>query len=399
MSLSMKKMFRILLPLLVIALAVLGAVMLFKTRPIPQPKTPEEYAALVSVQPLRTTRQPVRLNTTGTVVPARQIVLQARVGGEVVSMDPAFVPGGRIEAGAPILTLDPVDYELALALRRSEVEKAALNRIKEQGMQEVARHEWDLIDSRDEVSALQKQLILRKPHLEVAQSALDAAKAALKQAKLNLERTTVRAPFDAVVLSKAVDVGAQVSPQTPLGQLAGTEEYWVEATLPVDELHWVELPEGPDAKGASVTISVRTAQDRVATWAGYVKELQASLESRGRLAQLLLSIPDPLAPSGGRAPLLLDSHVHVVIEGPVLEEVFVLPRRAIHDGTFVWLMDGDDRLEIRPVALLWGDSERVVVREGLQEGARLVISDLPSPVAGMLLKARDSDERAPEESP
>ncbi len=301
--------------------------------------------------------------------------------------------------GETLLKLDPVDYELALTLRKTEVEQAALSYAKELGMQEVARHEWDLIDSREEVSKLQKELVLRKPHLEVAKAALESAKAALRQAELNLERTQIPAPFDAVVLTRSVDVGAQVSAQTVLAQLAGTGEFWVEATLPVDQLHWIDLPSGPKGQGSPAEISVRTARGGDAVWTGSVLRLKSQLEAKGRLAQLLISIPDPLAPAADRSPLLLDSHVQVDLLGPDLEEVFVLPRQAIRDGTQVWLMNAENRLEIRPVVLLWGDAERVAVRDGLQEGEQLVISDLPSPAPHMLLNSRDMSEQASEEVP
>jgi multidrug efflux pump subunit AcrA (membrane-fusion protein) len=81
MNISIKSTFKTLLPVLVVALAVLGAVILFKTRPIPQPKPYEEFASLVTLQTLEKTSQPVRLLTTGTVIPSRQISLQARGGG------------------------------------------------------------------------------------------------------------------------------------------------------------------------------------------------------------------------------------------------------------------------------------------------------------------------------
>ena len=238
---------------------------------------------------------------------------------------------------------------------------------------------------------------MKKPHLQAAQSALASAKAALRQAELNLERTTIRAPFDAVVLSKAVDLGAQVSPQTLLGQLAGTDEYWVEATLPVDQLYRLNLPDGPDGKGSPVTISVRTGQQSAATWKGTVKRLKSQLEAKGRLAQLLLSIPDPLASSGNPLPLLLDSHVQVEIEGSDLDGVFILPRRAIHDGRFIWIMNAQNRLEIRTVDTLWGESDWVAIADGLQEGEQLVISDLPAPAPDMLLKASAPTRGASEE--
>ncbi len=101
MSISMKQILRSLLPVLVVAVAILGAVILFKTRPIPKPKEVEEYATLVRVQPLEKSRQTVRLNTTGTVVPESQIALQSRVSGEVVWMNPSFIPAAGCRKGRP----------------------------------------------------------------------------------------------------------------------------------------------------------------------------------------------------------------------------------------------------------------------------------------------------------
>lgn len=393
MNSTLKKLFKTFLPLLVIVLAVAGAVILVKTRPIPKPREMEEYATLVEIQSLSKTRQAVQLETTGTVIPERQISLQSRVAGEVIWMNPGLLPGGRVPEGEILLKLDPVDYELALDLRKTDLEQARLNLAKEQGMQTVARHEWELIDSREEVPASQKDLILRKPYLKAAKASLAAAEASVKQAELNLERTQIRAPFDAVILSRSVDLGAQVSAQTVLAQLAGTKEFWVETTLPVDQLHWIDVPSGAQKKGSPAEIFVRTDSGEDAVWSGHVIRLKSQLESRGRLAQLLISIPDPLESSTDRLPLLLDSHVRVEITGPDLEQVFILPRRAIRDGNEVWLMNEDSRLEIRPVEILWGNAEQVAISEGLQEGEQLVISDLPAPAPDMLLKnSADSEE-------
>jgi RND family efflux transporter MFP subunit len=389
----MKKLFKTLLPVLVVALAVLGAVILMKTRPRSQPKELQEYAAQVTVQALQKTQQPVQLKTSGTVVPARSISLQSRVGGEVLSMNEAFLPGGRISLDERILKLDPEDYELALDLRQSELAQAELSHAKEQGMQTVARHEWDLIDSREDLPQEQQDLILRKPHLKASAASLEGARASVRQAKLNLERTDVQAPFDAVVLERLVDVGAQVSAQTVLGTLAGTDEYWVEATLPTRDLHWLTLPAESGEKGSPARIEVRG----IGAWDGYIKKLDAQLEGNGRLAQVRVAIPDPLAPSENRMPLILGSHVQVDLEGAVLEDVFVLPRSAYHEGQSVWIMNTDNRLEIRDVEPIWSNADVVVIQEGLQEGEQLVVSDLAVPARDLLLST-ESPEPQPDRS-
>ena len=258
-------------------------------------------------------------------------------------------------------------------------------------MQTVARHEWDLLDSRENLPQEQVDLILRKPHLKAAAAALEGARASVRQAELNLERTKIKAPFDAVVLERSVDVGAQVSVQTALGILAGTDEYWIEATLPTRDLKWLVLPSEPGTTGSVAVIRPSSDRSGTSDRTGAVLKLDAQLEANGRLAQILVSVPDPLSVENGALPLLLGAHVDVELEGPMLEDVFIIPRSALQNGRYVWLMNASDRLEIREVNPVWNSADVVAVRDGLQEGERLVVSDLAIPAPEMLLTTEIAD--------
>jgi RND family efflux transporter MFP subunit len=353
---------------------------------------------LVEVMTLHRTNAKVIIESTGIVTPAREITLHARVSGEVVHTDDQFEPGGLFSRGEEILRLDPVDYELALKNSASALRQAEHDYKLELGRQDIARHEWTLIDDRDTASELDRELTLRKPHLAKAQAALAAAKARHKQAQLDLERTHVRAPFNAVVRSRQTDLGAQVTPQTALGTLVGTDEYWVETTLPVDQLRWISIPSETTAEGAQATVYPAAAAPGQAGWKAQVIRRRVDLEPQGRLAQLVLAVPDPLkqqSQASHPVPLLLESFVRVEIIGPRIEDVFSIPRAAIRDGHHVWTEDADHRLHVQFVDILWGDRDRVLIRNGLQEGTRIVTSDIAAPVPGMLLREKRQGQDAP----
>jgi hypothetical protein len=105
-----------------------------------------------------------------------------------------------------------------------------------------------------------------------------------------------------------------------------------------------------------------------------------------------VSVRDPLgreAEAGAEPLLLLGSFVRVEIQGRVLDGVAALDRRLLRDGDRVWVMRTDGTLDIRPVSVAFGGDRRVLISHGLEDGERVVTTDLPAPVDGMPLRLRE----------
>jgi RND family efflux transporter MFP subunit len=359
-----------------IAVAVLIAIVLVKTTPKAEKKQPPKRAELVDVQQLKLSDETVVLRLTGTVTPAKQVRLRARVSGEVVEMAPGFIDGGLLGEDEAILKIDPVDYELALAQSQSALEKARFDYKIELGRQDVAKREWELLKPEGEISELEKELALRTPHLKASKAALQAAEANLKKAELNLERTQISAPFNAVVLSRNANLGSQAAQQDVLAELAGTDSYWITVSVPVDRIEWITIP-GSTARIYSGNNSVRE---------GKVIKLLGSLEEKGRMARLLIEVADPLArlpENAGKKPLLLGEYVRADIDGRVLKQVFSIPRNALREGSQVWLATDDNKLEFRDVEPLWRNTDRVLIESNLSADEKIIVSDITAPIPGM----------------
>jgi RND family efflux transporter MFP subunit len=343
--------------------------------------------SLVQVMPLRTGDETVSVRAMGTVVPAREVTLESRVSGEIIWTHPEFAPGGFLTAGEEVLRIDPTDYQLDLARKKSQVAEAAYKLKLELGHQEVAKREWQLLKGNKSVE--DSDLALRRPHLEKARADLAAARAELKGAELNLERTRITAPFNAVVRERHVETGSQVTAMESLADLVGTDEYWVRVSVPVDRLRWIRIPRTAAGEGPAVAIRYGTdAQVRTGT----VIKLLSDLEAEGRMARLLVSVDDPLDlsnPASDRPPLLIGEYVQVGIQGRELTDVFRIPRSALRDGERVWLAAPGDTLSIREVDPIWRDSDTVLLRDGLESGDRLILSDIAAPVEGMALRVSD----------
>ncbi|MGD8318732.1 MAG: efflux RND transporter periplasmic adaptor subunit, partial [Myxococcales bacterium] len=354
----------------ILVASLLGALLLVVTKEEPPraPKTLE--GTLVEVTRIEATRQEVDLHAKGTVVPAKEIVLQPELGGRVVWQSPELVPGGRFEAGQPILRIDARDYELAVESFRSQVRRAKLDLTLEARRGEVAKREWDTFGEMD-VSDEQRDLAQRKPQLEASKLDLKAAQSALKKAELDLKRTVLRAPFNAMVVSEDVDIGQLINPQTPVARLVGTDEFHVQVSVPVGSLRTVHA-RSEDGPGSQVNIIQRVGEGTIERRGEVIRQLP-DLDPGGSMARLLVSIENPL---GGKAelPLLLGSFVDVAIAAQPIDDAIRLPRAALRNGREVYVMNDEDLLEIHEVEIAWTEPDSVLITGGLTPNERVVIS-------------------------
>jgi RND family efflux transporter MFP subunit len=383
---------RIVLPLLVLGAGVALSLWLMETTPQARPKPRTRNAALVEVRPVEFAPQKTVVSAMGTVKPSRQVTLRPQVSGEIVETAADFLPGGHFQKGETLLKIDPTDYRLAVRQLASEVARAESELQIEQGNQMVAQKEFELLG--EEVSEEERSLMLRRPQLDTLRAALEAAQARLEQARINLSRSEIAAPFNAMVQSREVNIGTRVGESTALATLIGTEDFWVEVSVPVSQLRWIRIPRSESDKGSPVRIYDRSAWGEGALRKGEVIRLEAGLEEGGRMARLLVKVADPhaLKPENAGAPrMLIDAYVRVEIEGRELPAAAAIEREAIRDGDTLWIMDDDGRLDVRRIEIAFRGREKVLVTGGIEDGERLVVSPLPAPAPGMALRlAEDS---------
>ena len=382
------RLFRLCIAIVVIGGSATISYLWVTNPPVTQrrPRGPE--AVLVEVMPIEVSRQQITVRAMGTVLPATQIQLAARVNGQIVETDSNFIPGGRFARGQKIMQIDPKDYELVIKQQTGNLVKAQSEVRQEMGQQSVAQREYELL--LDTVVEEDTDLVLRQPQLATKEAAVEIAQATLDKAQLDLERTSITAPFNAVVHERKVELGSYVTPGSSLATLVGTDEFWIEVSIPVDELKWIDFPDSENDTGSPVRVFNPAAWGEGVYRSGHVKQLLPALESKGRMARVLVTVAKPLDQEEGAEPsLLLDSFVRVEIEGLYLDDVVQVARTVLQSGDNLWIMLPDNTLDIRPVTVIWGTSDVVFVQEGLKTGDRLVVSDLATPIPGLKLRTAD----------
>lgn len=379
----------------VIVASVAAAAFLIATKEEPPRAEKPLEGTLVEVIRIGASRHEVDLLAKGTVVPAMEIILQAEVGGRVTWQSHELVPGGRFKKGEPILKIDNRDYRLAVESVRAQVRSARLEYTLEKRRAEVAKREWNSFGKMDATDE-QRSLAQREPQLESALLAVKAAESALKKAELDLQRATLRAPFNAMVVSENVDLGQLVSPQTTVARLVGTDEYHVQVSVPISSLRTIHA-RTEETPGSPVTIIQRVGQGTIERDGEVIRQLP-DLDPGGAMARILVRIKNPLGEKGG-LPLLLGSFVDVAVRAQPIDDAIRVPRVALRNGRSVYVMNEEDLLEIRDVEIAWSEPDAVLVTSGLEPDERVVISRIATPIPNMLLRTAEPAPQPTEPGP
>ncbi|APZ90749.1 efflux RND transporter periplasmic adaptor subunit [Fuerstiella marisgermanici] len=390
----------------ILGAAVAAVVVINKTEPTAQKEnSSRKSAALVETVTVERGTYAPRLVVLGTVQAAQDIVLSPRVSGQVIDMSSKLVPGGMVRKGDLLLRIDPADFENAVSIRQSELAQKEASREIEQARQRLAEKELKMLEG--SIDGANRSLVLREPQIASIEAEVSAAKAQVERATLDLDRTSVHAPFDAQVLSRSVNIGSQVGPNDELARLIGLDEYWIMAAVPVRSLRWVRFPKVTDQDSASSnsesydgsgsTVILRNPDiwgpgvERTAR----VARMIGTLDSQTRLARVLIIVDDPLGLESDAPPLLLDTLIETEIEGQPIEDVVRLQRDYVRGNDTVWVKK-DDKLEIRDTEIIFRDLQYAYVTSGLEAGEEVVTTTLATVAEGIGL--RKVGEEAPEDT-
>ena len=368
--------------ILIILTAGVGvAKYLIKTKPKARQTVPAKMRTLVTTQKISPVSTHAKIKALGIMIPAQEINLQARVSGKVEYLHPDFVPGGIIKKGDIVVRLDDTDYKLILQHKQNLLDHAEADLRIEEGSQILAGQEWEMISAGDmNLDKSSKDLALRKPHLAKVQADINMADTDLEKARIDLGRTVIKAPFNAIVREKNTDLGSQVTSQSSIAVLTGIDTFWAEISLPIDILDWIVLPQD---NNSGSTVMVFSNCD--IPYKGSIVRLMPDVDADGLMARILIDVKDPMGIKTNRTPLLLGSFIRAEIKGKKLENVFQIPRASLLDDDKVLTVAPDDSLHIQPVSVVWKNTNYVFIDKGLQPGVTIIVSNVPAPIEGMEL--------------
>ncbi len=371
--------------LVVVAVATGGGWLLLKSGPRTQPTEEVRAPKIVKASALKPESHRITVAAHGSVIAARELIIEPEVTGPVVRLHESLVPGGVVRAGEELLAIDTTLAELTLVEAKAAVARS------EAELKEAQRKRDEARKLADETLLSKTELAALEADLETEIADLQRLKAAQSRAEELLRRHVIKAPFNALILEESLEIGQRVDPGLAAATLAGTDEFWVRAALPIDRLPHVRLPKD-DQPGASVRIELETGDGKQATRKGRVVRLLGEMERTGRMARVLVSVNDPLGlnPGGDTTPFLIGSYVRVEIDAGVLENVLAIDRSALRDGNRIWVADENNELQIKDAEVLWREDETIYIRSVLGAGERLIVSPLKVALPGMKVDVQDA---------
>jgi len=397
----------VLLPLLVLVVGLaVGYGFIANPQKAEKRERPEAAALLVAVGTPEQGEFVATVEALGQVMPAVETALRSQVAGEIIQVADEFLPGGLFQQGELILQIDPEDYRLEVQKQQALLEQSQADFQLETGRQDVARDELKILARTTGKPLENPELALRAPQLRQAKAELKKARTELAMAELDLRRTQITARFNALVTERQATLEDKISLSDRLATLVSTDEYWVEISVPVEELRWLQMPTRAGNGGQVIPGSpARIVMDGGrGERAGQLLKLTGSLDSQSRLARVLVSVPDPLLlkPSASLSddlaidsgikksavPLILGDYVRVLLQGKGLDNVVRIPLAWLRDGGRVWVMN-DSKLEFRPVTVVYEDRDYAYLDSGLSADDQVVTTDIAVSVAGMRLRLED----------
>ncbi|MGV1100800.1 efflux RND transporter periplasmic adaptor subunit [Thiovibrio sp. JS02] len=377
---------KILLPIAIILAGLVVTVLLIKGRPAPAKKVETDNGALVQLLTVKPRNLHLEIEGTGTVQPRQEVSITPQISGRVDFVDPRFVAGGFFQEGELFFTIEAADYALAVERARAALAQAEVALATAQGRAKIARLEWEQLKNQGQEA---NPLVLHEPQRKEAEAVLASARAALRQAELDLDRTRLTAPFNCRIRNESIDLGQYVKSGTGYAAIAGTDAAEIVVPLALPDMAWLNVPRAGQRNAEGEATVLLTVSGREYSWPGRLVRSLGEADVQGRMSRVVVEVPEPYADSADqptRPELAPNTFVRVRLRGRALKEVFTLPRSALREGDTVWLMDRENKLRIRPVQVLRLEKERVLLGKGLSEGDRVVLTYLSGAADGMRLR-------------
>jgi multidrug efflux pump subunit AcrA (membrane-fusion protein) len=385
----------------VLLAAFMIAAVLVILRPKAERRVPEETGRLVEVFTARAEKVQMYVEAYGTVEPREALLLVAEVRGQIVATDPTFEEGNFVTAGTRLIQIDPRTYELEVQRRNVQIKQAQaeIKRLEQEVLNLQARikiaksdvalakseyfrlkklidrkviaqstldkTEQQYLASRERLQALENQLALTGPQKEQLLAQRDLTKVLFQEAKLDLERSGIIAPFDGWVLEKTIEVGQHVT----------VDFKWLPADLNSDARIEADI--------------IFETQGTRRTWHGHVSRVKAQMDDRTRTLPVVIEVDETSKSEENRSSLRLrpGMFVTVKIKGQEVAEAFVLPRYVVYAGDIVYTVK-EDRLKIKSVNILRAFKDSVIINQGLSDGERIIKTPLSSATDGMLVRVK-----------
>jgi RND family efflux transporter MFP subunit len=385
---------QIIIPIAILAAGIIALIGFSSMKKPPEEKAEIDNTPIVAVENIVVAPLTLEVSSYGVVKPKYETTIVAQVNGEIVELSDTFVRGGLVKKGQLLARIDPNDYDAALIDAQANMASARAALEKEVAQGKVAEREWKQITDTSPT-----ELSLRKPQLAQELARVKSAQAAILRAKRNLQRTEIRAPYDAMINSRTIGLGSFVGVGSEIGKLLGTAIAEVRLPVADNQLQFL-IAQGQDAQ---VNLTGTFAGKEI-QWQAAIARSEGVVDDKSRMSYLVAEIQDPYHLQNNTIenamPLRFGSYVQAKILGVEINNASIVPRYLVVDEQ-VAILDNESKLHYAEIDIVRHQGGNVIVANGLSDGDQLIVSALDYPVEGMklaLTSGEDDKQNAPDET-
>ena len=345
----------------------------------------QESAISVESMPVTTQDFQVAIDTFGTLLAAERHEIHSLISGQIVYLSPNFKNGALVKKGEPLVKLDTNDFELAVAQAQSELAQSELALAEENARAGQAKRDWNSRKNKGQA----KEFTLRVPHVKAAKARVVQAKALVKQAKLNLERTVISAQFTGRLQATNAELGTVINQNILLAEGFSAQDGEIRLPISINDLPFVSGVLTPN-RYRDMAIELSNPLTRPAeTWQATLERVEAQIDQQSQQAFIVARINNAFLASENdqKNPLQLGQYLKAKLMGDMLEDAIVLPNNLIYQGSYVYLVERSDksRLKRQAVTVLYRGETESVIASGLEVGQEVVTTALGQLTSGTLI--------------
>ncbi len=339
----------------------------------------------VAVASAHTGNMPLYLSGLGTVTAFNTVAVKTRVDGQLISVN--FREGQFVHKGDLLAEIDPRSYQVALAQANGNLAQANGNLEKDQATLKDAQVNYQRYQELYNSKIVAKQQLDTQAatvgqgqgSIAADQAAIAASQAAIDNAKLNLTYTKITAPLSGRIGLRQVDSGnmIHVSDANGLATITQLQPISVLFSLPEEQLPSVLQKLRRGAKLPTQAFD-RDQKNKLAD--GTLLTVDNQIDATTGTSRLKAVFPNT------DYALFPNQFVNVRMLLDTKRNATIVPAVAIQrgpTGTFVYLMQGDSTVAVRPVKLGLSEGNDVVIDDGLQAGEQVVVDGAEKLTEGM----------------
>jgi len=294
----------------------------------------------------------------------QRVEIYPRVGGIII--DRPYTEGTDVHQGDVLFQIDPKPYEVALRQANAQLQKTQANLRS-------AEREWNRARSLFETNALSERL--RDNALsayELAQADVEIAQANLSARQLDLDYTSVESPIDGVTSSERLPIGSLVNTGDALTTVTRLDPMYVNFSLPEGDPAYQQIVD-KRVNLANITLSLTSRETLGNAIKGHINFKESRVDAQNGTIRLRAEF------ANSDKVLLPGQFVRVNFENLFLDEVAIIPEAAVlatSRGNMVYVVDKENKVAVRPVALGPVLEAGQLINKGLVAGDRVINSAL-----------------------